>query len=621
MKKGLRWRRIAGAAACLGVLLGPVLSWAGEALPSLTPEESSLYTRIADRVSLESFESLSPGMRRWLARLAEAPRPRGPSYAAPCFSGPMPDDVTAYLNETYYGGGRQKFEPAVERWRDTALGVSGTAQGDPVTLTYGFVPDGTIIPEEPFFGNTDQPSNLFAFLDGLYPSRAAWQDRFHQEFTRWGSITGVTYVFEPTDDGAAFPQSGVTGGAPGLAGVRGDIRIAGYFIDGEGGPNVFAFNFFPEVGDMVLDTGNPTFFGPDGGTDLGLRNVVAHEAGHGLGMPHTCPVDQTKLMEPAITSVFDGPQHDDMLGAQRLYGDFAEPNDAVFAATDFGFISETSAFTTNVSIDGRFDEDFIQFAIGANQEVSVVLVPQGSEYLSGPQTSGTCDPGVLIDTLAMSDLAFDLLDTDGATVLASADTGGAGVVEQISSLLVSGAGTYFVRVYPQAGAQDNIQLYALAVIVVAGPPLPPEARFDSATYSVGEGDGTRTVTVTLSEAPAALETVDYFTTDLTARAGADYVAASGTLSFGISETAKDFSITIWNDPIVENSEALLLTLSNPSAGLTLGSPSTAVLTIEDDDESLSPGGRRVPVSGLLGLGIATGAMAMGGVLRLRRSRR
>ena len=38
------------------------------------------------------------------------------------------------------------------------------------------------------------------------------------------------------------------------------------------------------------------------------------------------------------------------------------------------------------------------------------------------------------------------------------------------------------------------------------------------------------------------------------------------------------------DTLDENNETIILALSNPSAGLALGSPSTLTITIEDDDE-------------------------------------
>ena len=60
----------------------------------------------------------------------------------------------------------------------------------------------------------------------------------------------------------------------------------------------------------------------------------------------------------------------------------------------------------------------------------------------------------------------------------------------------------------------------------------------------------------------------------------DYVSASGTLTFNPGETVKTFGVQLCPDSLVESPETVNMTLSNPTGGQ-LGSPSTAVLTIND----------------------------------------
>ena len=57
--------------------------------------------------------------------------------------------------------------------------------------------------------------------------------------------------------------------------------------------------------------------------------------------------------------------------------------------------------------------------------------------------------------------------------------------------------------------------------------------------------------------------VDYATSDITATAGADYPATSGTLTFAPGETAKTISVPVFQDGHDEDHERLMLTLSNP----------------------------------------------------------
>src|SRR5881296_3724828 len=61
-------------------------------------------------------------------------------------------------------------------------------------------------------------------------------------------------------------------------------------------------------------------------------------------------------------------------------------------------------------------------------------------------------------------------------------------------------------------------------------------------------------------------TVDCATSNLTATARLDYVAHSGSLTFGPGETSKPFFIPILPDSLVEPKETLLVTLSSPTGG-------------------------------------------------------
>jgi Calx-beta domain-containing protein/putative Ig domain-containing protein/SdiA-regulated protein len=111
-------------------------------------------------------------------------------------------------------------------------------------------------------------------------------------------------------------------------------------------------------------------------------------------------------------------------------------------------------------------------------------------------------------------------------------------------------------------------------------------RFSAATYTVGEGSASVIVTVTRSNGAASGVTVDYAASDGSGTAGSDYSATSGSLSFGAAETSKSFTVPILDDGLGEGNETVNLALSQPTGGATLGSPSTAVLTVVDDEMAL-----------------------------------
>ena len=87
--------------------------------------------------------------------------------------------------------------------------------------------------------------------------------------------------------------------------------------------------------------------------------------------------------------------------------------------------------------------------------------------------------------------------------------------------------------------------------------------------------------VTLSRAATSAFTVDYATSDGTAQAGADYTAASGTLSFQAGDSSKTIEVAVLDDAHDEGEETLTLTLSNASGAYLADGEATG--TIENAD--------------------------------------
>ena len=99
---------------------------------------------------------------------------------------------------------------------------------------------------------------------------------------------------------------------------------------------------------------------------------------------------------------------------------------------------------------------------------------------------------------------------------------------------------------------------------------------------VEEDDGAvLSFAVTLSRAASGALTVDYATSDGSAQAGADYTAASGTLTFQAGESSRTIEVTVLDDSHDDDGETLTLTLSNPSSGRLTDAEATG--TIENRD--------------------------------------
>jgi hypothetical protein len=373
---------------------------------------------------------------------------------ARCFAQGTPEEVIWMWSEALMPP--PPFEYGGFRWPG--------ALGSPITLHWSIVPDGTPW-EDCDFGMAD--STLIAKLNADFGSQEVWEPLFQEVFDRWGELTGLSFV-KVDDDGEDAGASGPVHqpGAP-----RGDIRIGGVPVDGDS--MTLACNLFPgpgSGGDMTIDVEEDDWAVGAPQYRL-LKNMLFHELGHGFGFHHVCPQNSQKVMEPSISLSFLGPQHDDIRGHQRVYGDNLEPNDTSTTATDLGMISiNPDELILDVSIDADSDRDWYQFSVSANRWVNITLTPTGATYLTGPQTLA-CSAGVLLDTRDDADLSLALFRNDGLTQVAFEDEGGPGAVEAITLQPLPAAGTYKVRV---EGAGDDIQMYRLEIDVTN-----PDCAIDS----------------------------------------------------------------------------------------------------------------------------------------------
>jgi hypothetical protein len=125
---------------------------------------------------------------------------------------------------------------------------------------------------------------------------------------------------------------------------------------------------------------------------------------------------------------------------------------------------------------------------------------------------------------------------------------------------------------------------------------PPTVALSSASYSVDEAAASATITVNLSDSSEFEITVDFSTSDGTASAGSDYIAMADPLTFTPGDVHKTIEVIILEDLIYDPIETVILTLSNPF-NATLGTPSTATLTISEQDVPLDSFNKLSPANG------------------------
>ena len=199
-------------------------------------------------------------------------------------------------------------------------------------------------------------------------------------------------------------------------------------------------------------------------------------------------------------------------------------------------------------------------------------------------------------------------------------------IQTLQDLFSEGTETVVVTlVNPSNGAVLGTP--ATALIAIADDDIPVGGMLEFASSEFGVGEGVTTASITVRRLPGAngapVLTVQYATSDGTAIAAVDYIAAAGTLNFGVGELSKTFNVSFVDDQLIEGNETVRLSLSVATGGALLGAQSVATLTIIDNDTGtphvtgLDPaagplgGGNPVTINGSF-LGNAT-LVAFGGV--------
>jgi subtilisin-like proprotein convertase family protein len=143
--------------------------------------------------------------------------------------------------------------------------------------------------------------------------------------------------------------------------------------------------------------------------------------------------------------------------------------------------------------------------------------------------------------------------------------------------------------------------WKLEVATTPGAPT----HLDAASYSASESAGSVPVTV-VRDANTATASVRVTTGGGSASAGSDYGAVNQTVSFAANETQKTVNVPIVNDSTHEGDETVNVSLSNLTGDASPAAPSSAALTIHDDDPAPAGGAGGGSGSGAGGAGDGKG---------------
>jgi hypothetical protein len=140
------------------------------------------------------------------------------------------------------------------------------------------------------------------------------------------------------------------------------------------------------------------------------------------------------------------------------------------------------------------------------------------------------------------------------------------------------------RLLPLVGVVALVNLLLLPVMAQTDDPVVSVSASDPVATEEGPTSGSF-MFVRTGETDTVLE-VSY-TVGGTATAGADYVALSGVVSFGLGESSVSVQVVPIDDDLVEGNETVTVTLV-AGDGYTLGALTSATVTIIDNDEAPLP---------------------------------
>ncbi|MEM9642911.1 MAG: Calx-beta domain-containing protein [Pseudomonadota bacterium] len=216
-------------------------------------------------------------------------------------------------------------------------------------------------------------------------------------------------------------------------------------------------------------------------------------------------------------------------------------------------------------------EYIVTLSAPATQQVSVDYATIGGTATAGADYSAA--NGTLVfavgetsKTIRVTDF-FDRLDeSDESVVLALRNPVNARLEGDVPEVRE----TAFLRDDPDAGLGPNIALHVSSPVVEEG--------------LLGEGR-VAVFDIELSEPAPFAMTLNYSTADISAVAGRDYVAKSGSINFVPGQTRASVEVKLKDDLLDEGTETFSLSISTPlpSPISAIGSLPTGVATIQDDE--------------------------------------
>ncbi len=184
---------------------------------------------------------------------------------------------------------------------------------------------------------------------------------------------------------------------------------------------------------------------------------------------------------------------------------------------------------------------------------------------------------------------IDYTATTGTLSWNAGDSTAQQISVPLNTVAFAGTKTFTVVLSGESGiALGTPSSITVTITGSAAAANPGAIALTAGSDSVAESAGNVTVTVSRTDGSSGAATISYATQDASAVAGTNYTSTSGTLSWASGDASnKSFSVPL-SATSFSGTKAFNVVLSNPS-GASLGSPSTAVVSITGSGAPPAPG--------------------------------
>jgi CSLREA domain-containing protein len=292
-----------------------------------------------------------------------------------------------------------------------------------------------------------------------------------------------------------------------------------------------------------------------------------------LGLDYQ-PVSGTLTFAPGVTS---------QTVSVPIIGDTIDEPDETFRVGLFNAVNAGIAVSSNPPVVLIIDDDPAP-AISVN-DVGVIEGTSGTTnavftiYLSSQSSKGVSINYATADGTATA--GADYQSVNGTIVFAVGDTSRSVTVPVNGETVDEPLETFFLNLTGPV----NATIADAQGVATIGTANSAGVKFSADTYHAQETDHAAQMTVTRSGDSSGAISVDYGTFDGTASERYDYTPAFGSLRFGAGEISKTFVVLLNEDAFLEGDETINFRLSNPTGGVFIAGPSTALLTVTDTTTS------------------------------------